>query len=336
MLHPANSSITANIATAIAIPKLASLHETTETGAAFLDHILEIFNSNAAPVNEAMNRLCAGLHSLRSPMPVETWGDFRKLAAAHPLREIMHQDPFTKRSFTKPRGYDGDAKLLDFMYREPLMAWHIANATELGKKINTHTINFAGAAAIRERRAILARYVDEAAAKTEGAKILSIASGHLREIKLSEAAKNSRVGKWYAADHDAKSVAHVSESYSFAFLQPLLLPVKDILAQKYRFEPLDLIYTAGLYDYLPQEVAKKFTQVVFSMLAPGGTFLFGNFRHDIPDIGFMETFMDLKLVLRSENEMADILSAIPAEEVSATKIFTGENGNMLYAQISKK
>ena len=32
---------------------------------------------------------------------------------AHPVREFLHQDPFTRRSFQKPRGHAGDAVLID-------------------------------------------------------------------------------------------------------------------------------------------------------------------------------------------------------------------------------
>jgi len=35
-----------------------------------------------------------------------------KTCVEHPIRELIHEDPFTRRAFEKPRGYDGDTELL--------------------------------------------------------------------------------------------------------------------------------------------------------------------------------------------------------------------------------
>ena len=34
----------------------------------------------------------------------------------HPLCDLLHQDPFTYRAFSKPRGYAGDAVMMDYIY----------------------------------------------------------------------------------------------------------------------------------------------------------------------------------------------------------------------------
>ena len=43
------------------------------------------------------------------------WADYAQLCLRHPLRALLHQDPFTYRAFSKPRGYSGDAVLLDLV-----------------------------------------------------------------------------------------------------------------------------------------------------------------------------------------------------------------------------
>lgn len=35
---------------------------------------------------------------------------------SHFLRGLLHQDPFTYRAFSKPRGYAGDAVMTDYIY----------------------------------------------------------------------------------------------------------------------------------------------------------------------------------------------------------------------------
>lgn len=65
---------------------------------------------NVAPV---MDRLSAELSVLRSSLPSGEWRTVAKeFAPRHPLAHLLHQDPFSRRGFYKPRGYAGDAKLL--------------------------------------------------------------------------------------------------------------------------------------------------------------------------------------------------------------------------------
>ncbi|MBY5971626.1 hypothetical protein KUV28_04685 [Ferrimonas balearica] len=47
------------------------------------------------------------LHDLRSECRAETWARLIPMAQAHPIREKLMADPFTRRSFTKPRGAGG-------------------------------------------------------------------------------------------------------------------------------------------------------------------------------------------------------------------------------------
>jgi len=87
-----------------------------EAGGRFLDRIQEDFARGAA--RRAMEDLFSGLLLLRSLASPDRWRRFaREEAIAHPLRRLVHQDPMSRRSFEKPRGYPGDAPLLDYIYR---------------------------------------------------------------------------------------------------------------------------------------------------------------------------------------------------------------------------
>ena len=68
----------------------------------------------------ALTRLFEGLRELRSAASTGEWPGLREQIQSHPVRALIHEDPMTRRSFEKPRGYAGDAVLLDYIYGEPV------------------------------------------------------------------------------------------------------------------------------------------------------------------------------------------------------------------------
>ena len=67
-------------------------------------------------VARGMPGLIDGLWDLRASCPLATWKSLQPAALRHPLRDVLHSDPFTRWAFEKPRGYPGDAVLLDYTY----------------------------------------------------------------------------------------------------------------------------------------------------------------------------------------------------------------------------
>src|ERR1700730_8656601 len=65
-------------------------------------------------VAEGMHDLLPLLQGRRLRSSEPAWTEFVGMCLAHPLRELVHQDPFTYRTFSKPRGYAGDAVMLDY------------------------------------------------------------------------------------------------------------------------------------------------------------------------------------------------------------------------------
>ena len=61
-------------------------------------------------------------------------------------------------------------------------------------------------------------------------------------------------------------------------------------SNKIRCSDPDLIYAAGLYDYLGDAIAIQLTSRLLQMLAPGGggRLLIANFNPDLRDIGYLE------------------------------------------------
>jgi SAM-dependent methyltransferase len=301
---------------------------------ALLDEVLEMIASRKT--GPAIERLGSGLHLLRGKLTQSEWALFREACMRHPIAPIIHQDPLSSWSYRKPRGYPGDARLLDFIYGADNVTNDLASASELGRDLYRHTSQAMAPAAVRERRHILANLVDQVAdERSQRISVLSIASGHLREAETSHALTQHRVMRWLALDQDQESLAHIRDVYPDSPIKPFHGSVRGLLTNHYELGTFDIVYTAGLYDYLSTRAAARLTEVTFKMLKPGGKLLLTNFARDIPDDGYMETFMDWHLLFRNEAEMVDICSTLPTGKIASQKLFSGKNGNVIYVLIEK-
>ncbi|KPF43144.1 class I SAM-dependent methyltransferase [Rhizobium sp. G187] len=288
------------------------------------------------PVGLIMQRLLGGLHVLRNRIAPKIWEQLIPLAQNHDIARHFHADPFTRWSFEKPRGYSGDAGLLDFIYGHPSVQPALDAASPMGKEVHGFTSQSPACVAVRERRDLLAQYVDDVASSRGGeAEILTIAAGHLREAAMSQALKNGTIKRWVALDQDPLSVGAVASEYAGTAVEAVDGSVRTVLMRPQALGKFDFVYAAGLYDYLADEVAIKLSQRCLQMLKPHGTFLFANFADDIADDGYMETFMNWALLLRSEEDMWRIMRATTEGLDVDCSIRFGANRNIVYGIIRK-
>ncbi|MBB3523561.1 MULTISPECIES: class I SAM-dependent methyltransferase [Rhizobium] len=301
-----------------------------------LDLSIRQFRSGVEP-RAIIERLSEALHQLRRRFHPEVWDVIVPIAQSHPVAHYLHQDPLTRWSFEKPRGYSGDARLLDFIYGRPEIEDDVASSSTLGRSIYAYTRNASSSVAVRERRDILARRVDEIASARPGStEVLAIASGHLREGPLSHALGAGAIKRWVALDQDPMSVGTVARDFAGTSVEALNGSVKSLLAGRHALGMFDFVYAAGLYDYLPDAVAIKLTKKCVSMLKPGGTFLFANFSPATDVDGYMETFMNWALLLRSEHEMGLIASESAAGADLKVSVWPGTNRSVVYCEIERQ
>ena len=285
-------------------------------------------------VDEGLTNLTLGFQELRATHDPAEWLEFAKKDwLSHSFVPIIHQDPFTKHSFDKPRNYAGDAELIDYMYglRQPA-----PETSELGRRIFDYTTNTPAPQSVRERRKIIAAMIDEMAADSSDLRILSIACGHLREAAISNAVTSGKVAEYFALDQDALSLEVVKNELAKFNVNPVHAPIKSLFTNGKQFHDLDFVYAAGLYDYLPQPVAVKLTKIMFQMLKPNGRILLANFAPCLRDIGYLETYMRWDLIYRTEAEVADFASEIPKDAIADSRMFWDAPKNVAYLEIIKK
>lgn len=336
-------AISAEVSSSIAVGEGVSaklnaetLDETRTAIVAELDNAKAEFEQGLPPADIGL-RVTILLHETRAKLDVDTWRSLIPIIQAHPVSEFFLQDPLTRWSWDKPRGYSGDAHLLDLIYRHEKTAPQIADASPLGRELFEFTSRAPSSQANWDRRDILARHVDEAAArKGQGAEVLSFAAGHLREADCSEALKAGILSRWVAVDQDPLSIAEIEESFEGTCVEAVNGSARELIGKRLQLGTFDHVYASGIYDYLNDKVAIKVTQRLLEMVKPGGSFLFANYSYPIVVDGYLETFMNWTLLLRSEEDMWRIIneSADPSEWSSS--VFFGHERNIAYGVMRRK
>ena len=99
-------------APAVDLVDAALVKEKTAQLALVLDLARQAFEAGE-PAATIVHRLAGRLHELRNQVNPAVWQQLIPIAQEHPVSAFLRQDPFTRWSFDKPRGYSGDASLLD-------------------------------------------------------------------------------------------------------------------------------------------------------------------------------------------------------------------------------
>jgi extracellular factor (EF) 3-hydroxypalmitic acid methyl ester biosynthesis protein len=294
-----------------------------------LDPILKKFE--AGQVTIAMEELCLATRLERDFLPEAEWKSFAEEGCpTHPIRNWVHQDPFTYRSYSKPRGYSGDAELLDYIYAPDE---YVRTLEGIPAAIFNYTTDSPACRSVRERARIIARTID-AMASQKPIQVLSVACGHLREAKLAASLRSGNILKYWALDQDVDSLDEVRRAAYADCVVPVEGSVRSLLTKKHQFENIDFVYAAGLYDYLNDAVASRLTEVLFGFLTNGGKLLIPNFTPDLFDIGYMETFMGWKLIYRKEEDMLKLIAGLPHGSYQARQ-YRDIHRNIVYLELTK-
>ena len=303
------------------------LHETQE---ALLNS-----NRNHQSVGITLDGLFGGVNQQRLGCSAEQWQSLIDTCRRHPLLKTLHEDPFTGRAFAKPRGYAGDAQLIDLIYgpedRSPEPA-----GTALGLDIYRYTSLAPAADGVRARRGFIADLIDDTTNEKSGQHILAIAAGHLREANLCTAVRRKRIGRFVALDSYPVSLQEVERAYGSYGIETVPASFGVLVTNRLKIGTFDLIYSTGLFDYLSQNTGRRLVTTMFEMLRPGGELIVANFLPGIRDLGYMEAFMDWKLIYRTRQDMVDLTAEIDESEIAHLALFAEENRNIIFLRVTKK
>jgi extracellular factor (EF) 3-hydroxypalmitic acid methyl ester biosynthesis protein len=280
-----------------------------------------------------LETLVEQLDSARRSLPPDDWrSTIEQTVRPHPVTRLMHEEPFTRRAFDKPRGYAGDAPMLDLVYGEGPSPDRL---TPLARRLHLWVVEQPACLSVRLRRDLLAKALDDVAREIESPRILALACGHLREAGHSYAVRTGSIAELVAIDQDEASLTEVRRSLDGYPVRAVAGSVRAVLAGRGLGGDFDFIYAAGLYDYLATKTALALTRKLFQSLRTNGRLLIPNFTPSLRDIGYMEAIMDWHLTYRDETAMRELSDALPSDEVASVQTFRDELQNVVYLDVRR-
>lgn len=297
-----------------------------------LDRSYELLSNGL--VSEGFNFTVDHLHEATKNLPQKTIDTVvREECLQHPVAKLFLQEPITRWSFQKPRGYSGDAALIDYIYKNK--SCH-ADDTYLGKELNCFMSLGAPCTAVRWRSNHVAQEISKLQ-ETLGRKIdvISVASGHLRELGYIPEAE-SKINRYVCIDQDKQSNQLVRSTYNnYPFLEVIDESINYVLKRKLANQQFDFIYSSGLFDYLNDKIASKMIEILYTNLRPGGTMIIPNFLKGIKEKAYMETFMKWNLIYRDEADMERLCEGLNLP-VTQKELYYDDMKSVVYLKIRKE
>ena len=138
-----------------------------------------------------------------------------------------------------------------------------------------------------------------------------------------------------ALDADPISLKEVDRAYGTYGVETVAAPFSMLITNRVQVGQFDLIYSTGLFDYLNKSTGRRLVSTLFRMLNPGGKLVVANFMPGIRDVGYMEAFMDWKLIYRNRQDMVDLTMEVSESEIRDVTLFAEDSRNIIFVEVTK-
>lgn len=260
-----------------------------------------------------------------------------KSFARRELHPIMLCSPFLYRTYTKPLGYAGDYEMVNMMLRNPY-----EGSSAFAKLLNFALLNTDPVVAHRNRIDYLVEKLRTECLRRAAmgkTRIFNLACGPAVEIqRFLRDFEESDLAEIDLLDFNAETLDYTRERIQEASVdggrETAVRYFRRSVHQLLRaatqggeeeFTGYDIVYCAGLFDYLSQRVCKRLVELFCSMAKPGGLVIVTNVSDSNPSKAWMEYLVEWNLIYCGRGEMNDLLPDIPVKDTRILADVTGVN-----------
>jgi len=285
-------------------------------------------NLDAENDRELEARCMTALNLLTDSMP-----EFEKLLAGTEYEETLWgyvfkemypyfmRSYYAERSYHKPKGYAGDFLMIEHLYGNTPKG-----AGRIGEVIDAFCLARPPSRAVRGRRALLADQLARLSAPLaeQGGRIsiMNLACGANRELFdfLSECPYTHLI-EALCIDIDSEALQYTNKNVNtFSHSASIRLMQENVIKwalgrSRQEMGAQDIIYSAGLCDYLDDRIFKRLITRCYEQLKPGGTLILGNFDYH-NDAVFMDRILRWELIYRNESQLKELFSDTPFSNVT--------------------
>ncbi len=215
------------------------------------------------------------------------------------IRDIMNFTPETIQGFAylKPNGYAGCFEMIERIYQK----YHCENPHlyHWDRYCQEHPAT----QAVRNRKDYFINLVHQCLQERDSLNILNVASGPCRDIfELFEQTPDLPV-KIHCIEQDERAI-----NYAKSLCEPYLENISFHQSNALRFSidgQFDLVWSAGLFDYLQDSLFSKLIRRLGKYRKPDGELVIGNFCSSNPSRAYMD-LCDWILIHRSSDDLRQL------------------------------
>jgi extracellular factor (EF) 3-hydroxypalmitic acid methyl ester biosynthesis protein len=259
---------------------------------------------------------------------------------------LLMGSPFVHRTLTKPLGYAGDYEMVNMMFRDPF-----EGPSLFAKMVNLYALQLPPIVAHRNRIDYLNGKLEVEALRTAAQhrdlKVFNMGCGPAQEIQRFLTKHSLSSGAHFTlVDFNDETLANTSRLLGdlkkrhmrrtgFRMVKKNVQLLAKAAARGEDFmRPghYDLVYCAGLFDYLNDQLCQQLMDVFYELLAPGGLLVATNVDEH-PAKHQMECFLEWNLIYRDNAAMRAVAPRKATESELALK--RDPSGVNLFLEVRK-
>ncbi len=232
--------------------------------------------------------------------------------------------PSYKRAYEKPLGYPGDFELMKYFYSGKRHG-DTTYVRLLHHLVNIHPFSMSVPSRMREVKEAIRQTVATTKVKDRPVRIANLGAGPAREVReYLRTCKPEQPVHFSLIDQDEKALA-----YAYSQALPYKMAAGDHVVVECKFASFgqllknpellkemagqDLVYSAGLFDYLPTGIAQNLVRALYSCLNPGGTLIVGNLKAPTDGIWSAEFVCDWSMIYRTKEDMEELVAGVSSD-----------------------